>query len=406
MSDRVMSPRLPDLSASSEPTPLGLYIHWPFCLSKCPYCDFNSHVVTQIDEAAWQIALIAELEHMARLSETSSYGKRPLHSIFIGGGTPSLMPTPVLHAVIEKAEMIFGFVPDIEITAEANPTSVETEKLKGFYEAGVNRLSLGVQALDDKALHFLGRGHNSQEALKALEKARQLFDRLSIDLIYGRKDQTAKDWHKELSQALSFELDHLSLYQLTIEPGTQFFTRARKGEVLSLDDDEMADLYHITETQTALHHLFNYEVSNYATQKGQSRHNLIYWRSHDWLGIGPGAHGRLTKDKGRLETVTRRSPQGWLSQVSAQSHAIESQQLDTGTAVIEEIMMMGLRLAEGVPLSRLSALQDTSVGWPFDASYIEQFVEAGWLDVTKTHMKASFEGRLRLNYILQALLAS
>jgi len=406
MSHNVMSAKAPPLSSASYPTPLGLYIHWPFCLSKCPYCDFNSHVVTQIDEEAWQTALISELEHMARFSETSTYRKRPLHSIFVGGGTPSLMPTKLLHAVIEKAQSLFGFIPDIEITAEANPTSVETDKLQGFYEAGVNRLSLGVQALDDTSLHFLGRGHNSQEALKALEKARHLFDRLSIDLIYGRKDQTAEQWQRELSHALSFDLDHLSLYQLTIEPGTQFYTRARRGEVLSLNDDDMADLYQITETQTALHHLSNYEVSNYATQKGQSRHNLLYWRSQDWLGIGPGAHGRLTKDNGRLETVTRRSPQGWLSQVNEQSHAIDTQQLDTGTAIIEEIMMMGLRLAEGVPLSRLSAVQDTSAGWPFDAGCIQQFQDEGWLEVTPTHMKASFEGRLRLNYILQALLAS
>ena len=393
-------------SNSGSYQPLGLYIHWPFCLSKCPYCDFNSHVASDIDEAAWQKAFITELEHMARLSETATYGKRPLHSIFIGGGTPSLMPIALLGAVLERAESLFGFAADIEITAEANPTSVETEKLQGFYDAGVNRLSLGVQALDDEALQFLGRGHSAQEAITALDTARGLFDRLSIDLIYGRKDQTAQAWQKELSQALSFGLDHLSLYQLTIEPGTQFFTRARKGEILSLNDDDMADLYHITETETALHQLSCYEVSNYAAPNGQSRHNLLYWQSHDWLGVGPGAHGRLTKDKGRLESVTRRSPQGWLSQVKAQSHAIDTQEFECGDAVIEEIMMMGLRLADGIPLSRLSAFQDTSAGWPFDKQVIDSFKEVGWLDVTPTHMKASFEGRLRLNYILQALLAS
>ena len=229
---------------------LGLYIHWPFCLSKCPYCDFNSHVSSDIDEEAWHKALVTELHHMAELSQRSAYGRRPLSSVFFGGGTPSLMPTKIMSSLITEAEKLFGFMADIEITAEANPTSVETAKLQGFQQAGVNRVSLGIQSLDDTALSFLGRGHSANEAIKALELSRELFDRVSIDLIYGLKDQSVADWEDQLSKALSFDLDHLSLYQLTIEPGTQFYSRARKGEVLNLDDDAMADLYLITETQT------------------------------------------------------------------------------------------------------------------------------------------------------------
>ena len=395
------------MSISSSKPDISLYIHWPFCRKKCPYCDFNSHVASDIDEAAWQKAFIAELEHMARLSETATYGKRPLHSIFIGGGTPSLMPIALLGTVLERAESLFGFAADIEITAEANPTSVETEKLQGFYDAGVNRLSLGVQALDDEALHFLGRGHSAQEAITALTTARTIFDRLSVDLIYGRKYQTAAHWRGELSQALSFGLDHLSLYQLTIEQGTQFYTRARAGEILSLNDDDMAGLYAITEELTKAQNMHCYEVSNYAKQGAASRHNLTYWRTDDWIGIGPGAYGRmsLTKDDAyyRQETALRRSPTGWLEQTLHDGHGIDNTHLETGDTIIEEILMMGLRLAEGVPLSRITRLTGRT-DWPFDKQALAPFIEAGWLSLDGDHVSASFEGRIRLNYILQKLL--
>ena len=384
---------------------LGLYIHWPFCLSKCPYCDFNSHVSSDIDEEAWHKALITELHHMAELSQRSAYGRRPLSSVFFGGGTPSLMPTKIMSSLITEAEKLFGFMADIEITAEANPTSVETAKLQGFQQAGVNRVSLGIQSLDDTALSFLGRGHSANEAIKALELSRELFDRVSIDLIYGLKDQSVADWEDQLSKALSFDLDHLSLYQLTIEPGTQFYSRARKGEVLNLDDDAMADLYLITETQTAAHGLFNYEVSNYARSGAQSRHNLLYWRCQDWLGIGPGAHGRLTERNDRRETITRRSPQGWLTQIQDKGHGISQSVIDNQDAICEEILMMGLRLSEGVPLSRLSQLAGMT-DWPFTRQQIEPLISEGWLSLENDQLIANFEGRLRLNYMLQALLAS
>lgn len=383
----------------------GLYIHWPFCLSKCPYCDFNSHVVSTIDEGAWQTALSAELGHMARLAEQSKHGLRPLTSIFVGGGTPSLMPVDLLASLIAQAEALFGFDDAIEITAEANPTSVETEKLQGFYDAGIRRVSLGIQALDDEALSFLGRGHSAKEAIQALEKARLLFDSLSVDLIYGRKDQSAEAWEKELSHALSFGLDHLSLYQLTIEQGTQFYTRARAGEILNLDDDAMAILYEVTEQMTGAHNMACYEISNYAKQGAQSRHNLTYWRSQDWIGIGPGAFGRMTMEDGRMETATRRSPQGWLAQCAEKNHGIDHQHLEKDDAVIEEILMMGLRLAEGVPLSRLTALTGRKT-WPFAEDALDDFIKEGWLTLSENRLCASFEGRLRLNYILKTLLAS
>lgn len=385
----------------------GLYIHWPFCVSKCPYCDFNSHVASAVDEEKWQQALLSELSHMAELSDRSRYGRRPLTSIFVGGGTPSLMPVPLLARLIEEAETLFGFAPDIEITAEANPTSVETSKLQGFQSAGINRLSLGVQALDDEALAFLGRGHSAQEAITALEKARSLFERLSVDLIYGRKDQTAAQWRSELSQALSFGLDHLSLYQLTIEQGTQFYTRARAGEILNLNDDDMAGLYEITEELTIAQNMHCYEVSNYAKQGGASRHNLTYWRTDDWVGIGPGAYGRMSMTDGatyyRQETAMRRSPTGWLDQTLREGHGIDKTHHEKGNTIIEEILMMGLRLAEGVPLSRITRLTGRT-DWPFTQDALTPFIESGWLTLEGDHLAASFEGRIRLNYILQKLL--
>ena len=386
----------------------GLYIHWPFCLSKCPYCDFNSHVVSAVDEEKWQKAMLSELSYMADLSDQSRYGRRPLTSIFVGGGTPSLMPVALLGRLIERAEKLFGFAADIEITAEANPTSVETSKLQGFHSAGINRLSLGVQALDDEALAFLGRGHSAQEAITALERARALFDRLSVDLIYGRKDQTAAQWRGELSQALSFGLDHLSLYQLTIEQGTQFYTRARAGEVLSLNDDDMASLYEITEELTMAEDMHCYEVSNYAKQGAASRHNLTYWRTDDWIGIGPGAYGRLsmTDDESyyRQETALRRSPTGWLDQALDKGHGIDHTHRETDDKIIEEILMMGLRLAEGVPLSRITRLTGAR-DWPFSQDALTPFIAAGWMRLDGDHLVATFEGRIRLNYILQKLLA-
>ena len=390
--------------SDSENRGFGLYIHWPFCLSKCPYCDFNSRVSQEIDISRWHTALLSELDYMADFYDQHFDKKSPLSSIFFGGGTPSLMPPSIMEALIKSAERYFGFTSDIEISAEANPTSVETQKLADFKSAGINRVSMGVQALDDEALRFLGRGHSARDAITAMEKARTLFDRLSIDLIYGRIGQSEPAWRDELQQALSFDLDHLSLYQLTIEQGTQFYTRHKKGEALAVADDEMARLYEVTEEMAQAKGLFNYEVSNYAAQGAQSQHNLTYWRTGDWLGIGPGAYGRMTTKKGRVETMMRRSPAGWLDQIDAQSHGIDKINLDDKTALYEEVMMMGLRLAEGVPLSRLTDLCGFQE-WPFDEKAILSFIDAGWMTMTDKVMRLSLEGRLRLNFILQEILA-
>ena len=391
-------------SSDSANRGFGLYIHWPFCLSKCPYCDFNSHVSQQIDIPRWQEALLTELTAMAAFYDQHFDKRQPFSSLFFGGGTPSLMPPSIMEALITSAETLFGFTSDIEITAEANPTSVETQKLADFKSAGINRVSMGVQALDDEALRFLGRGHSANDAIIAMEKARHLFDRLSIDLIYGRIGQSQDAWRTELSQALSFGLDHLSLYQLTIEQGTQFYTRHKAGEALAVPDDEMASLYEITEEMAHQKGLFNYEVSNYAAHGAQSRHNLTYWRTGDWLGIGPGAYGRLTTPKGRVETMMRRSPAGWLDQVQAQSHGVDKRQIDDKDALYEEIMMMGLRLAEGVPLARLRTLCGFA-DWPFHDKAVSSFIDAGWMTLTDEVMRLTLEGRLRLNFILQEILA-
>ena len=286
------------------PTPrLALYVHWPFCRAKCPYCDFNSHVAAEIDYARFAVAYRRELEHMAQ-----AYGAgRRLDSIFFGGGTPSLMPAWLVEAIIADADRLFGLTPEIEITAEANPTSAEAETFAGFRAAGVNRLSLGVQSLRDEALAFLGREHSAREALAALRIARQAFDRLSIDLIYARQDQQLADWTGELQMALDLGLDHMSLYQLTIEPGTGFHTRARQGDILTADDSIAADMYAETNRLMCAAGLPAYEISNHARPGSECRHNMIYWQAEDWIGIGPGSHSRISSGTNRTGVATRRS---------------------------------------------------------------------------------------------------
>jgi oxygen-independent coproporphyrinogen-3 oxidase len=289
---------------SREDRSLGLYVHWPFCKAKCPYCDFNSHVSAQVDHAAFQAGMLAEMRHLAtRLNQPSR-----LRSIFFGGGTPSLMPPDLIAAIIAEAEQIFGFAPDIEITAEANPTSVEAAGLAGFKSAGVNRVSLGIQALDPAQLRFLGREHSVTEALAALALAQTIFARVSIDLIYGLPDQTPGSWQATLQQLLGLGLDHLSLYQLTIEAGTVFHTRWRRGDVLTGSDDLVAGLFEMTNATMEEAGLAAYEVSNYARNGHECQHNLTYWQAQDWLGIGPGAHSRFDHQGQRIGLATPAQP--------------------------------------------------------------------------------------------------
>lgn len=325
--------------------PLALYIHWPFCVSKCPYCDFNSHVREVVDDAAWCAALLTDMTYEAALTP----GRR-LTSIFFGGGTPSLMPPSTVAALIDAAAQLWSFADDIEITLEANPSSVEAARFADLANAGVNRVSLGLQALDDAALAFLGRAHSVRESLDALEIAQRHFGRVNIDLIYARPEQTAGQWENELQRALSFGTDHMSLYQLTIEPGTRFETLVRTGHFIPADDDDAATLYEITQQTTSAAGIPAYEISNHARMASESRHNLSYWRYDDYIGIGPGAHGR----RQNCATQRHKKPENFLSAVARNMHGISSEEpLDAPTRATESLLM-GLRLAEGISLKRLA----------------------------------------------------
>lgn len=324
----------------------ALYIHWPFCLKKCPYCDFNSHVREGVDAAQWRDALIADMRHEAGLA-----GGEPLESIFFGGGTPSLMPPTLVEALLNEAERLWGFAPGIEITLEANPSSVEASRFSALAAAGVNRVSLGLQALDSQALRFLGRLHGVFEGLIALDVAQRNFARVSIDLIYARPGQTPENWEAELRRALGFGTGHISLYQLTIEPNTRFATDVRQGSFTPLDDDPAADLFALTRELTNEAGLRAYEVSNHAKPGEESRHNLTYWRYGDYLGIGPGAHGR----RGGMATRRHRKPENFLSAVTRNGHGLVEENALGIREQASEALLMGLRLREGVDPQALAA---------------------------------------------------
>ncbi|NML94231.1 radical SAM family heme chaperone HemW [Novosphingobium olei] len=318
---------------------LALYLHWPFCLRKCPYCDFNSHVRDRFDPSAWEQALLADLAFEAELT-----GGREISSIFFGGGTPSLMPPALVARIIDQAAAHWRFADDIEVTLEANPSSVEASRFADLALAGVNRVSLGLQALDDQTLKFLGRLHSLAESLDALAIAQSHFSRVSFDLIYARPGQTPESWQAELTQALSYGTGHLSLYQLTIEPGTQFATLVRQGKLVPQDDDAAAELFALTREMTAAAGLPAYEISNHARPGEESRHNLTYWRYGDYIGVGPGAHGRRLG----VATVRHKKPENFLKAVEEQGQGIcETRALGPREQAAEAVMM-GLRLAEGI----------------------------------------------------------
>ncbi|MDF9304126.1 radical SAM family heme chaperone HemW [Tritonibacter mobilis] len=373
----------------------GLYVHWPFCQAKCPYCDFNSHVVSQIDQSAWVTAYQAELRRMGELLPD-----RLLNSIFFGGGTPSLMHPDTVAAVIEAARENWTFANDIEISLEANPGSVEAGRFAGYRDAGVNRISMGIQALNDDDLRRLGRIHSVKEARKAFDVARNCFDRVSFDLIYARQGQTLNAWTAELSEALSMAIDHLSLYQLTIEDGTAFGDRYARGKLRDLPtDDNAADMYLATQEICELHGLPGYEISNHARPGAESRHNLIYWRYGDYVGIGPGAHGRVTLNGTRFATEAPRAPGAWLSTVEQGNGLLPFDPLDSEDQVNEH-MMMGLRLFEGVDLDRHSALAQK----PLSLSKIQELCNLGMLDLDGSRLQATSQGRAVLNAVLRELL--
>lgn len=378
----------------------GLYIHWPFCRSKCPYCDFNSHVRERIDHARWRNALVAEMEHYAR--ETPG---RIVTSVFFGGGTPSLMEPETVAALIARARELWTFAPDAEITLEANPTSAEIEKFRAFRACGVNRVSLGVQSLIADDLAFLGRQHDGPQALAAVEMAAATFDRFSFDLIYARPNQTLDAWRAELDRALGFAAGHISLYQLTIEQGTQFEQAVARGDFRMLDDDHAAELYEATVERLGTAGLDDYEISNFAKGGQESRHNLTYWRYGDYAGIGPGAHGRLTLGKDKIATRQHRAPEAWLEMVERDGHA--TRQRDTVDRIERrnEMLLMGLRLKEGVPVARIEAESALPFKKAIDRDRLQRMVDGGFLTLADDRLTATQAGRQRLNAVLAALVA-
>ena len=330
----------------------GVYVHWPFCAAKCPYCDFNSHVRHQpVDQPRFAAAFAAEMAAMRART-----GPREVTSIFLGGGTPSLMEPATVGAVLDAVAKNWTVPAGIEVTLEANPSSVEAARFRGYREAGVNRVSLGVQALNDDDLRFLGRLHTVDQALHAIELARQTFPRLSFDLIYARPGQTLSAWEKELARAIGHAADHLSLYQLTIEEGTRFHLLHQAGKFVLPEPELAADLYQVTQEVTAAHGLPAYEISNHAKPGAQSRHNLIYWRYGEYVGIGPGAHGRFIENGRRIVTFTEKSPEGWAALVEEKGHGVIGGEILTRDEEADEYLLMGLRLVEGIDLVRYQQL--------------------------------------------------
>ena len=374
----------------------GLYLHWPFCQSKCPYCDFNSHVAGAVDEARWLRAFEAEIARTAR--ET---GPRALSSVFLGGGTPSLMSPDLVAGVLDAARAAWPSAGDAEVTLEANPTSVEAGRFRGYRDAGVNRVSLGVQALDDADLRGLGRRHDVAQALAAIATARATFERVSFDLIYARQHQTAAAWRGELARALAMGPDHLSLYQLTIEDGTAFGARHAAGRLPGLpDEDAGAALWEITQESCDAAGLPAYEVSNHARAGAESRHNLIYWRGGDWAGIGPGAHGRLTLEGRRWATEGEARPEAWLAAAEAGSGERPRAEIPAEEHGAE-LLMMGLRLSEGVSMAR----HEAAAGAPLPVEALAELTGLGLIRVEGDRLRATERGRPVLNAVLRALLA-
>jgi putative oxygen-independent coproporphyrinogen III oxidase len=410
----------------------GIYVHWPYCAAKCPYCDFNSHVRERFDDARWASAITKELHHVAELQknfflsplegesvrEADERGitappppsgplghlppqagkERSVTSIFFGGGTPSLMRGRAVASVLDKIAGIWTVAPDAEITLEANPNSVEQERFRDYRAAGVNRVSIGVQALDDAALKFLGRLHGVEEAKTAIKLARDIFPRASFDLIYARPQQSREEWVRELKEALAFGTEHLSVYQLTIEPGTSYATLARQGKLTVPDEDRAATLFETTQEICEAAGLHAYEVSNHAREGAQSRHNLTYWRYGDYAGVGPGAHGRLTIGGKRLATEAERLPERWFAEIERKGHSFTLTDI-ASEAASREHLLMGLRLSEGIDLERYRARWGTAP----ESSRITALTEAGLVTMNGNNLTATPRGRLVLNSVIKEL---
>ena len=380
--------------------PFGVYVHWPFCESKCPYCDFNSHVRDTVDEDRWCDALLREIETAAE-----SAPKRSVTSIFFGGGTPSLMPPETVAAVIARIEAVWGLAEMVEVTLEANPTSVEAGKFSALAQAGINRVSLGIQSLDDGVLRFLGRGHSAREAIAAIEVAAELFGRYSFDLIYARPEQRLRDWRRELECALALASSHISLYQLTIEQGTPFHGLLRRGRLAPLEDKPAAEMF--LETRQRLHEagMPAYETSNHASLGAECQHNLLYWRYQDYAGIGPGAHGRLYLDGAKHAVERRRNPERWLEAVERDGHGTRSVEKLNRAERLMELVIMGLRIGEGIPIERFH--QVTGHDWTdcLDRDAVGVLIEQGLLEDDPSVIRATETGHLYLNTVLKKLLS-
>lgn len=386
--------------ALQDPPQLAVYVHWPFCKFKCHYCDFNSHVRESIAHKDWLSAYVRELRHYRALT-----GERHIESVFFGGGTPSLMEPATVEAVIDAIADLWGLPQGTEITLEANPTSVEAEKLKGFKAAGVNRVSLGVQALRDADLKRLTRQHSAAEAVAAVKTAAKIFDRFSFDLIYARPEQDVASWRAELAEALSYAGSHMSLYQLTIEEGTQYHTLHSRGELRIPDDDAGGALYEATQEMMEAAGMPAYEVSNHARPGDESRHNLVYWRYGDYAGIGPGAHGRLTLDGVKTATRAHRAPELWMERVNRDGHGAHAAESVDFAARGREMLMMGLRLMEGVNLENFEKETNSSFSAFVNGEKARILEEEGLLQVSAATVAATAKGRQRLDAVLAYLLS-
>ena len=386
--------------AANEPLP-GLYVHWPYCVSKCPYCDFNSHVRQVFSERQYVEAICSELDYLIEQQDDVGSGKPLLGSIFFGGGTPSLMQAETVGALLDHIRLKFALSENIEITLEANPSSVEAARFEALGEIGINRVSLGVQALHDEALQVLGRAHGVDEAIKAVNLAQRSFSRMSFDLIYGRHGQRLEDWREELKRGIDLSNGHLSLYQLTIEEGTQYKNLFDRGELNLPSNSRSVRFFEETRKICEEAGLQAYEISNYASKGEQSRHNLVYWRYGTYLGVGPGAHGRIRRDGQRVATSVIRSPKRWLAQVNELGQGVETMDVLSQSEQADEMLLMGMRLTKGVDLSRLQTLCNRAI----KPQKIDELVNAGLCEMSSQneYLRATDRGVPVLNQIVEQL---
>ena len=374
----------------------GIYIHWPFCAAKCPYCDFNSHVRKSVDQSRWLSAIRLELKNNAIRTKG-----RTVNTIFFGGGTPSLMEPETVAGIIKEIAKLWVLALDIEISLEANPTSVEAQKFSDFRKAGINRISMGIQSLRNDDLKALGRMHSVNEARKAFDIAKDNFERVSFDLIYARQDQSKVDWEIELKEASSMAVDHLSLYQLTIEDGTRFGDLYERGNLKGMPNDSLAaDMYDITQEVTLQNDMPAYEISNHAIEGAESRHNLIYWRYGDYIGVGPGAHGRISENGNKIATTTIENPENWLRGVELNGTSTIDDEVINHIDQASEYLMMSLRLIEGVDMERYKKIS----GVALDNKLIDKNIENGLITVINNNLIATHRGRIILNTLIKDLL--